>query len=77
MGVAIFYSEIFSYLSFLLSVFKPYHGKDPRKKYIRTYPIASKSSRLLYSMYFIIIIINIIIIIIFFILIFKTNYTDS
>lgn len=28
---------------------KPYHGKDPRKKYKKTFPNDSRSSLLLYS----------------------------
>lgn len=34
--VAILDSAIFSYLSFLLSVFKPYQGNEPCKKYTNT-----------------------------------------
>jgi len=49
MGVDIFLSAILSYLSFLLSALRPYQGNYPLKKYINTYPIASKSSLLLYS----------------------------
>lgn len=48
-GVEIFLSAIFSYLSFLLSALSPCQGNDPLKKYINTYPIASKSSLRLYS----------------------------
>ena len=39
---------IFSYLSRLPADI-PYHGNDPRKKYIKIYPKLSKSSLLLYS----------------------------
>ena len=45
-GVLNFFSMIFSYLSFLLVAFKFYQGKIPFKKYMATYPIHSKSSRL-------------------------------
>ncbi len=40
-----FFSKIFSYFCFFVAAFRPCHGKEPRKKYINTYPIDSKSSR--------------------------------
>jgi len=48
-GVEHFISAILSYLSFFAPAFTPYQGRDPRRKYINTYPIASKSSRRLCS----------------------------
>ena len=48
-GVANFFYWIFSYLSFLLLALTPCQGKLPFKKYIRMYPIDSKSSLLLLS----------------------------
>lgn len=46
MGVALFVSPIFWYLSLSVSAFKPCHGNEPRKKYINICPKASRSSRL-------------------------------
>lgn len=45
-GVALFVSPIFWYLSLSVSAFKPCHGSEPLKKYINICPKASKSSRL-------------------------------
>jgi hypothetical protein len=37
---------ILSYFSFLLLARRFYHGRDPLRKYIKTYPRLSKSSLL-------------------------------
>ena len=47
-GVVIFFSIILSYFSFLLLALRFYHGREPLKKYIKTYPKLSKSSLLPY-----------------------------
>ena len=44
-GVDIFFSLIFSYFCFFVAAFRPCHGNEPRRKYIRTYPSDSRSSR--------------------------------
>lgn len=49
--VAIFFSKILVYFSFLVLAFIPCHGNSPFKKYISTYPKDSKSSLLLCSVY--------------------------
>jgi len=36
---------IFSYFSFYEFAFSPCQGKEPRMKYVKTYPTASRSSR--------------------------------
>ena len=46
MLVPSFFSIILSYFSFLLFALRFYHGNDPLKKYINTYPNDSKSSLL-------------------------------
>jgi len=51
-GVAIFVSIILSYFSFFVFPCNPCQGNFPFKKYINTYPIASKSSRRLGSKHF-------------------------
>lgn len=46
MGVDIFFSLMRSYFCLLVAALRPCQGRDPRLKYIRTYPSDSKSSRL-------------------------------
>ena len=41
MGVALFVSPIFWYLSFRVSAFSPCQGRDPRRKYMNMWPRAS------------------------------------
>jgi hypothetical protein len=48
-GVALFVSPIFWYLSFSVSALRPCQGKLPLRKYINICPRASKSSRRLCS----------------------------
>lgn len=43
--IALFVSPIFSYFCLFVGAFSPCHGSDPRKKYIKTWPKASRSSR--------------------------------
>ena len=45
MGVVCFFSPIFSYFCLFVAAFKPCHGKLPFRKYIKTCPKDSKSSR--------------------------------
>lgn len=44
-GVVCFFSPIFSYFCLFVAAFKPCHGKLPLRKYIKTWPNDSKSSR--------------------------------
>lgn len=46
-----FFSPIFSYFCLFVAALRPCQGSEPRKKYIKTWPNASKSSRLDCSMY--------------------------
>src|SRR6218665_1451743 len=48
-GVDIFFSLIRSYFCLLVAAFRPCHTKPPRRKYIKTYPNDSMSSRRLCS----------------------------
>ena len=44
-GVDCFFSPIFSYFCLLVAAFNPCQGRPPLRKYMKTCPIASKSSR--------------------------------
>lgn len=46
MGVDIFFSLMRSYFCLLVAAFRPCQGREPRLKYMRTYPSDSRSSRL-------------------------------
>jgi len=46
MAVVCFFSPIFSYFCLLVAAFKPCQGSPPLRKYIKTCPKASRSSRL-------------------------------
>lgn len=46
MGVDIFFSLMRSYFCLLVAALRPCQGREPRLKYMRTYPRDSKSSRL-------------------------------
>lgn len=46
MGVDIFFSLMRSYFCLLVAALRPCQGREPRLKYIRTYPSDSRSSRL-------------------------------
>lgn len=45
MTVLCFLSPIFSYFCLFVAAFNPCQGSEPRKKYMKTWPNASKSSR--------------------------------
>ena len=45
LGVVIFFSMIRSYFCLFVAAFNPCQGRDPLKKYKRTYASDSKSSR--------------------------------
>ena len=45
MAVNCFFSPIFSYFCLLVAALSPCHGKPPRRKYMKTWPSASRSSR--------------------------------
>ncbi len=44
-GVVCFFSPIFSYFCLFVAALSPCHGKLPLKKYMKTWPKASRSSR--------------------------------
>src|SRR2546429_7360485 len=44
-AVVCFFSPIFSYFCLFVAAFKPCHGNPPRRKYMKTCPKASRSSR--------------------------------
>ena len=44
-GVVCFFSPIFSYFCLFVAALRPCHGRLPRKKYMKTWPRASRSSR--------------------------------
>ena len=44
-GVDPFFSPIFSYFCLLVAALRPCHGSPPRRKYMKTWPRASRSSR--------------------------------
>jgi hypothetical protein len=46
MGVVCFFSPIFSYFCLFVAALRPCQGKLPRRKYIKTCPSDSRSSRL-------------------------------
>ena len=46
MGVVCFFSPIFSYFCLFVAALRPCQGKLPRRKYIKTWPRDSRSSRL-------------------------------
>lgn len=46
MGVDIFFSLMRSYFCLFVAALRPCQGRDPRLKYMRTYPRDSRSSRL-------------------------------
>jgi hypothetical protein len=46
MGVDCFFSPIFSYFCLFVAALRPCQGKLPRRKYIKTWPRDSRSSRL-------------------------------
>lgn len=50
MLVTAFLILIYSYFSSFVLAGRPYHGRFPLRKYIKTIPICSKSSLLAYSM---------------------------
>lgn len=46
MGVDIFFSLMRSYFCLFVAALRPCQGREPRLKYMRTYPSDSRSSRL-------------------------------
>lgn len=44
-AVVCFFSPIFSYFCLLVAAFRPCHGRPPLRKYMKTCPNASRSSR--------------------------------
>jgi hypothetical protein len=46
MGVVCFFSPIFSYFCLFVAALRPCQGKLPRRKYMKTWPRDSRSSRL-------------------------------
>lgn len=45
MGVICFFSPIFSYFCLFVAALRPCHGRLPRRKYMKTWPRDSRSSR--------------------------------